>query len=156
MSDDETKHQRRKPRLKYLEDANHDRYRRSKKHELRLAEELGGRRLANSGGKLRSRWSKVGKVSNVSFRGEKPDDGFKNITLDGDFVNKKYHFEHKRTETKSIRVEREWLEKVSDGASARGTIPALVLTFETKRLGVADSEWACIPLDVFKRLSGQE
>lgn len=147
---------RRKPRLKWLEDENHDRYARSKKHELRLAKELNGRRLPNSGGKLRSKWSKGLKVSNVSFRGEKLGEGFTNITLDGDIANAKFHIEHKRTDLKSIRLEREWLEKVSDGARVNSKTPALIITFETKRPGVENSEWACIPLELFKRLSGEE
>jgi hypothetical protein len=152
MSDEEGP-PRKGVRLKWLEDPNHDRYRRSKKHELRLAKELGGRRLPNSGGKSRSKWAKVAKVSNVSFRGEKLKEGFENVTLDGDIVNSKFHIEHKRTDLKGIRLEREWLDKVSDGARAHGTTPALIVTFEAKRPGEPDSEWALIPLDLFRRIS---
>lgn len=131
---------------------NKDRYRRSKKHEQRLAADLGGRRLPNSGGKARSRWSKVGKVSNVSFEeGAKEEQGFETITLDGDIGHARFHIEHKRTERDSIGFKKEWWEKVARGARDTGTTPAFVLTFETA--GAPPLDVAVIPYELFKTLA---
>ena len=138
--------------LKYLDD-NHDRYARSKKHELRLAKELGGRRLPNSGGKLRSRYSKTLKVSDISFRGELHKPGFENITLDGDIGSKDFHYEHKRTDNASISFKKEWWVKVAHGAAAAGTEPAVILTFETPfRPGQTPLDLVVISKAVFERL----
>ena len=137
-------------KLKWAE-PNHDRYRKSRKHEERIAKELGGRRLPNSGGKMRSKWSKVGKVSNVSFRGEKHEEGFERITLDGDIEQRKFHIEHKSTERHSIGIKEEWLDKVSDGAASTGTTPAVVITYVSKRVGVPHKDWVLIPMALFKK-----
>jgi hypothetical protein len=52
--------------------------------------------------------------------------------------------------TKSVRVPREWLAKVSEGAHRRALTPGLVVTFEEPR-GHAE-DWLMLPLDVAKRL----
>lgn len=141
-------------RVKYL-DANHDRYKRSKVHEERLAKDLGGRRLPNSGGKIRSKHAKTMKVSDISFRGELHKEGFERITLDGDIGSKDFHYEHKRTDNLSIAVKREWWEKVADGARSTNTEPALVLTFETPgRLGSIPLDLVVVSKAVFERLKG--
>jgi hypothetical protein len=132
-------------------DPNHDRYKRSKKHEERIAKELGGRRLPNSGGKQASKYAKVGRVSNVSFRGEKHSEGFTNVTLDGDIGQRRLHVEHKRTVKDSIGFKKEWWIKVADGAQSTDTIPALVFTFESGRLGVDDLDLAVVPFALLKR-----
>lgn len=141
-------------RLSFLTNPNHDRFRKAKKHEQRIAAAVGGRRLPNSGGKARSNGmsGKVGRVSNVSFRGEKLDpDKTERVTLDGDVASKRFHIEHKSTERDSIAVKKEWLDKVSDGAADHGTVPAMVLTFVSKRPGVPHSDWALIPFDLFAK-----
>jgi|WetSurMetagenome_2_1015567.scaffolds.fasta_scaffold08587_3 hypothetical protein len=62
------------------------------------------------------------------------------------------HVEHKRVEpgTKSIRIPREWLAKVSEGARRRARTPGLVVTFEGAR--GHETDWLMLPLDVAKRL----
>lgn len=155
MDDDEVPPDRKGPKPKHLE-PNHNRYRRSRKHEERLAEKLGGRRLPNSGGRALSRWVKVLKVSDVSFKGEKMKEGFETVTLDGDVANAEYHFEHKRTEKDSMAVKKEWWVKVCDGARTHGTVPALILTFEANKLNVPLIEMVCVPIDVFEKLAGQK
>lgn len=149
MSDDEKKSPL--ERVKHLSNPNHDRYRKSKKHELRIAAQMGGRRLPNSGGKARSKYAKPVRVSNVSFRGEQLDEKLENVTLDGDITQAHFHIEHKSTEKGSISIKKEWLDKVSDGARAHGTTPALVVTFVSHRLGVPPSDWALIPFSLFQR-----
>ena len=142
-------------RVKYLDD-NHDRYKRSKKHEQRLAKDLGGKRLPNSGGQLRSRWAKTAKVSDISFRGELHKEGFTNITLDGDIGSRDFHYEHKRTDNASLSLKKEWWAKVADGARATGTEPALVLTFETpNRPGIPPLDLVVISKAVFEALKGR-
>lgn len=130
---------------------NHDRYRKSRKHEERIAAALGGKRLPNSGAKMRSKYSKVGKASNVSFRGEKLDSEFERITLNGDISQRNFHIEHKSTERESLSIKVEWLDKVSDGAASAGTIPALVITYVSKRVGVPPKDWVLIPFDLFQK-----
>ncbi len=140
-------------RLRYMNNPNHDKYKRSKKHEFRIADALGGKRLPNSGGKMRSQYSKVGKVSNISFRGEKIEkESFKNITLDGDVASKKMHLEHKRTVKDSITFKKEWWLKVADGAQANDTMPVIVLTFEElNRPGHPPLDLAVVPFAVLQR-----
>jgi hypothetical protein len=62
------------------------------------------------------------------------------------------HIEHKRVEpkTRSIRIPREWLSKVTEGARRRAKTPGLVITFEAAQGHEAD--WILLPLDVAKRL----
>lgn len=119
----------RKPQLKWL-DPNHDKYKRSKKHEDRLGKRLGGKRIPRSGGLAWSRWDKT--------------------TANGDVSIPDFHLEHKRTDAKSMSLQQEWLSKVSEGARRTGKDPGVVITFE--RTGKAPEDWALIPLDVFERL----
>lgn len=129
----------RRPVPKHM-DANYDKYRRSKKHEKRLGDRLGGKRLPRSGGVSWSKWdqSKVLKS---------------NQTLDGDIAAPDFHFEHKRTEDKSISLAKEWLHKVSTGARMVGKDPGVILTFERKPEKPED--WVVIPLEVLERLLQQ-
>ena len=116
-----------------MENPNYERSRRSKKHEERLADELGGRRMRRSGGAY---WSESDKN-----------------TDDGDLGTPEFHIEAKRTDKKSMGVKKEWLDKVRDGARKFGKDPALILTFEEpNKPSVPPDDWICIPLDVLKRL----
>lgn len=96
---------------RWLTRSNADQYTPSKKHELRLAKLLGGRRLPNSGGARRSKWDKV-------------------RSQGGDFETDLFLIEHKRTRKDSIRLQKEWLTKVADCAAELGKLPALIITFE--------------------------
>jgi len=119
--------------LNWLENPNYDRARRSRKHEDRVAEELGGRRLRRSGG---SHWSSSDKT-----------------TEDGDVGTPDFHVEAKRTDRKSIALKKEWFDKVKEGARKFGKDPAVVITFENpSKPSVPPDDWICIPLVVFKRL----
>lgn len=128
-SNDEIK----KPAPKWLRVGNADQYRRSKKHEERVAKLLGGRRLPRSGG---LRWSRQGKE-----------------TLGGDVTTPQFHVEHKRTEKNSISVKKEWMEKVMEAAKRGMKDPAIVLTFEEKNKTL---DWFCVPMSVARRLLGIE
>lgn len=119
----------RKPVLKHL-DPNYNKYKRSTKHEDRLSKRLGGKRIPRSGGLAWSRWDKT--------------------TANGDLSVPDFHLEHKRTDAKSMSLQKEWLEKVSDGARRVGKDPGVLITFEKK--GSAPDDWALIPLEVFERL----
>lgn len=121
--------ERPKPRPRWL-DPNYDKYKRSKKHEVRLANRLGGRRLPRSGGLPCSKWDKT--------------------TEGGDLANEGFLFEHKRTETKSMSLKVDWLKKVTDGARAKMKDPAMILTFE-RGLKIP-KDWVLIPLEVFEAL----
>ena len=118
-----------RPRLKHL-DPNYDKYKRSKKHETRLGERLGGKRIPRSGGLSWSKWDST--------------------TAGGDISVPDFHIEHKRTETKSMSVQSEWLDKVKDGARRAGKDAALAITFEKK--GRSPDDWIMIPLEVFEIL----
>lgn len=119
------------PRPKMF-DANHDRAKRSTKHEHRIARELGGRRLPRSGGIA---WSRSDST-----------------TLGGDVNGKHVFVEHKRVEeaTKSISIKRDWMAKVTEGARRAKKIPALAVTFE-KASGF-EQDWLMVPLPVAKRM----
>ena len=115
------------PRLKYL-DANYGQVKRSKKDEERIAEELGGERLARSGA---HQWSKH---------------DFK--TARGDVITPRLLIEHKETARKSMSLKREWLEKVTEGALDVSRDPAVVITFMDGR---KREDWMLVRLEDFKR-----
>lgn len=117
---------------KWLGNTNKTRMKRSIKHETRLAKDLGGKRLAQSGGKL---WSKQA--------GETKTEG-------GDLTTAEFLFEHKRTEKGSLSVKREWLGKVREGARSKMKEPGLILTFERGR--EPPDDWILIPKAVFEKL----
>ena len=123
--------------LDWLNNNNQQRTRKSRKHEDRVAARMGGRRLRRSGG---SRWSR--------------DDA---TTDDGDIGTPEFHIEHKSTEKKSIRVKREWLDKVREGARKFGKDPAVVLTFtDENQPSKPPEDWILIPLEVAQRVLGYE
>ena len=118
-----------KPRPKWLDD-NYNKVGKSKKHEERLAKQLGGYRLPRSGGLPYSEYDPT--------------------SAGGDLTTDDFLFEHKSTEKKSLSVKRDWLEKVSDGAAAKGLDPGLIITFEDPK-----EDWVCVPLAVFERIMGK-
>jgi hypothetical protein len=73
-------------------------------------------------------------------------------TAGGDVKTQSLLIEHKRVEpkTKSIRITREWLSKVSAGAKRSMKIPSMVITFEQSEGHAQD--WALIPLELLERL----
>jgi hypothetical protein len=113
-------------------DPNYDRFKRSRKEEKRIASRLGGRVQPGSGNRA---WSK--------------SDG---TTAGGDLTTKDLHLEHKRAEprTQTISIKREWLRKVTEGASRRMRIPAMGLTFEDAQGHAKD--WVVLPLEFVERL----
>jgi len=119
----------RKPRPKCL-DENYGRYKRSKKHETRLGNRFGGRRLPRSGGMAWSKWDKT--------------------TAGGDVSTPTLHLEHKRTDCASMSIQRDWLAKVSEGARRVVKDPGVVITFE--KHGRDAEDWVLIPLEVLERL----
>lgn len=136
MSDEEPA---RKPllRQKWLQ-PNADTKRRSNENETRLAKKLGGKRVRNSGGKP---WS---------ARDAKTVVGSGPTTEGGDVATHDFFIENKRSEKKSISVQKEWIEQIKESARRVGKSPAVILTFETPRKPPED--WVMIPIDVFDRL----
>lgn len=126
MTDDDGK----RPKPKLWENQNYGKVQKSKKHENRVARELGGKRLPRSGANRWSKWDKA--------------------TANGDIAVPEIHVEHKRTEKDSMSLKREWLEKVTIGSRAQAKEPAMVLTFEDATSFPQD--WALIPLDMLKQL----
>ena len=118
-----------KPRPQFLND-NRERAKRSRKHEERIAEKLGGKRLPASGA-LRPSYRKA-------------------ETECGDITSKDFFIEHKRTVKQSISIKKDWLSKVTDGANRHQKEPALVVTFEEKMKPPED--WVMIPMELFERL----
>jgi len=136
MSSDEPK----KAKIRYL-DPNYDRAKRSRKQEQRVADRLGGRRLPANGAKSISRWS-TSKVLNT------------NPTQKGDLSCREFHIEHKRTETDTMSIKREWVRKVSEGARFAGKDPAVIVTFEKR--GMPEEDWVLVPIAVFERMRDAE
>jgi hypothetical protein len=132
-----------KARPKWL-DANYDRYKRSQKHEERLATKLGGRRLPQSGAK---------RLSKYALRAQTGSDRPETITLNGDLTIGDFWVEHKRTETETMSIKKEWWLKVREGAAAADQEPALFITFETPHKPKSKPiDLVVIPLEVFERL----
>ena len=135
-------------KLKWLE-PNYDRFKRSKKHENRLASRLGGRRLPQSGAKRLSSHALRAQTS----LDEKPE----TITLNGDLSLPDFWVEHKRTETGTMSIKREWWEKLLEGSRTAGREPALLVTFEKKASPFSKPlDLVLIPLDVFERMRGKK
>jgi Holliday junction resolvase len=121
--------------LKWLENPNYERARRSNKQERKIATKLGGIRRPQSGGK---RWSK-----------------YDSTTEDGDMTTPEFQVEHKRTDKKSISIKREYLDKVKIGARKFGKDPAVAITFQDPQKPYAeDEDWIMVPLEVARRILG--
>lgn len=138
-NDDENETPTRKPllRQKWLQ-PNADTKKRSNKNEYRLARALGGKRVRNSGGRA---WSSADAKTVV---------GTGPTTEGGDLTTRDFFLENKRSEKKSISVQKEWIDGIKDSARRVGKDPGVILTFETPRKPPED--WVLIPLDVFDRL----
>ncbi len=111
-------------------DKNREQFKKSKKHENRLAKELDGQRLRRSGGMQWSKWV--------------------HTTEGADIKTKRFSIEHKRTEKKSMVVEHSWLLKIRASARASLRMPAVIITFEEKT--EEPDDWVLIPKEVFQRL----
>lgn len=90
-------------------------------HEYELAEKLGGRRQPASGALAAHK---------------------------GDIKTRDFLFDSKETEATAISVFGTDLTKITREARGEGKHPGLVLTIRGVP-STTDSEWACIPLDVF-------
>ncbi len=124
-------------RLKWLENPNHERARKSNRQERRVASRLGGRRIRNSGG---ARWSK-----------------HDHSTDDGDVATPEFHIEQKSTSKKSMSIQREWLDKVREGARKFGKDPAVVLTFVSpNKPAQGPEDWILMPVEVAQRVLGYQ
>jgi hypothetical protein len=135
-----------RPKLKWL-DANYDRFKRSKKHENRLASRLGGRRLPQSGAKRLSKYT-LRAQTDLSKTPE-------TITQNGDLALPDFWVEHKRTETGTMSIKKDWWLKVKEGAKAADREPALIVTFEEKASPSSKPiDLVLIPLEVFERMRG--
>lgn len=144
MSEDPPEAPLKSARPKWL-DPNYDRYKRSKKHETRLASKLGGKRLPQSGAKRLSKYA----IRADTGDGARPE----TITLRGDLTIGDFWVEHKRTETATMSIKREWWLQIVDGARAAGQDPALFITFEKHHSPSSKPiDLVCIPLEVFERM----
>lgn len=136
------------PSPKWLKGTNHENSKVSKKHELRLAERLGGRRYSGSGNRpvARKSYRKVLKDgrSRSDIREVEETDC-------GDLATPKFHFEHKFTRDQSLSVKLEWLDKVESGAKMKLKDPGLIITFQDQQ-GHVRKEYVAMPIDVYERL----
>ena len=125
-------------------DPNYDRFKRSQKHETRLADRFGGKRLPQSGAK---------RLSKHAIRAQTGDEKPETITLRGDLTIGDFWIEHKRTETATMSIKREWWLQVVDGARAAGQDPALFITFEKHHSPSSKPvDLVVLPLEVFERM----
>ena len=128
MSEEEKTHKVIIP--KWLRDEPKNNVKKSKKHELRLAEKLEGKREPRSGANTFSKWV--------------------NRSVGRDITTPKFLVEHKFTEAASISLKKEWLDKIKEASTGAMKEPVLIVTFETNK---KIEDWAVIPLDLFKRLT---
>ena len=129
------------PSPKWLDGDHHENSRQSKKHERRLAERLGGKRLSGSGNRA---WSKNTRLGD-------PKGFHVGRTDQGDIATPEFHFEHKFTRADSLSVKQSWLSKVSEGAKMHLKDPGLIITFQDQ-YGHPEDEWVAMPLEVYERL----
>jgi hypothetical protein len=105
-------------------------YKKSRQQEERLADKLGGKRVAGSGaGRAVTR-----PLPNAAARGE-------GKSARGDVITKPLLVEAKSTSNRSMSVKMAWLEKIYAEAVDEGKTPGLGLTFEHR------SEWPGFPQD---------
>lgn len=69
----------------------------------------------------------------------------------GDLKNKKFLFDVKSTEAKSIRVDWDMLYKIRREAFGSGKEPVIVLAFT--KLEQCEQEYAVIPMSLFKEIT---
>jgi len=120
---------------KWLDDSTTDdksTVKKSKKHEMRLAQELGGKRQARSGA---NRFS--------VYDGDKR-------TMNRDIETPEFFIEHKFTEKQSISLKKEWLDGITESATLAFKKPMVIVTFME---GKESQDWAVIPLHIFKLLT---
>lgn len=101
--------------------------------EDRVAKKLGGRRQPGSGASPYAKGD-VKQPSGVEFS---PD---------------RFLIECKQTEKKSLRVQGQWLSKITREAMAAGKEPALEFEIQGYEDPQLEKEWIAIPLSVFRRL----
>lgn len=136
------------PSPKWLKGTNAENSKLSKKHELRLAERLGGKRYSGSGNRPLSRKS----YRKVLKDGRSRKDIREVEETDcGDLATPTFHFEHKFTRDQSLSVKLEWLDKVEAGAKLKLKDPGLIFTFQDNQ-GQVKKEYVSMPLAVYERL----
>lgn len=159
MTDDsEDSEAKRGPSPRWLDGKNVNRtnHKVSKAHEKRLAQRLGGKRYSGSGNK---KWKTQGHRtadwhSNPEFskKNTRRGETYGHEDTDcGDLVAGDFHYEHKFTRAASITLQRDWLEKVTEGATRHMKSPGLIITFQNNR-NEPLTEWVALPLDTFERL----
>jgi len=135
------------PSPKWLKGDHHENSKVSKKHELRLAERLGGRRYAGSGNRPISR-----KSYRPVLRGGRSRKTREVESTDcGDLATPIFHFEHKFTRDRSLSVKMDWLDKVEEGAKRKLKDPGLIITFQDQQ-GHVQKEYVAMPISVYERL----
>lgn len=136
------------PSPKWLKGTNFENSKISKKHELRLAQRLGGKRYSGSGNRplARKSYRKV-------LKDGRPRNDMREVesTDSGDLATPKFHFEHKFTRDQSLSVKLEWLDKVEYGAKLKLKDPGLIITFQDQE-GHVKKEYVAMPLAVYERL----
>ena len=68
------------------------------------------------------------------------------------FSPNRFLFECKQTEKKSLRIQGEWLSKITREAMAAGKEPALEFEIQGHTDPQLEKEWVAVPLSVFRRL----
>jgi hypothetical protein len=69
-----------------------------------------------------------------------------------------FRLELKSTTAQTLKLEREWLEKISQEALGHRQVPALVLSFvdeEGKPAMKRNAEWVAIPKHIFEELTNE-
>jgi hypothetical protein len=136
------------PSPNWLKGDHYSNSKQSKRHELRLAECLGGKRYSGSGNRRWSRYSR----GNIPSSGRKvPGKRQSDDTEQGDVATPKFHFEHKFTRAQSMSVQLEWLDKVEEGAKRKLKDAGLIITFQDQQ-GRPIKEYVAVPLSVYLRL----
>ncbi len=96
----------------------------AKRHELRVADELGGQRVPQSG---------AGAAK-------------------GDVLHEVLLVEAKTTDNASLSVKRAWLAKIAAEAAAAGRVPGLAIRFSGNPDPTAVTDWVAVPAEWLRDL----
>jgi len=125
--------------------SNYNKQKKARRHEIDLAQKLGGRKRRNSGRGGSAFGCHPKKGGGYAGRGDVGD------VAVGDLL-----FDAKRTDYKSITITDDMLRKIWVEAVQSGREPALSLEFGGIPEGLVERRWVVVPESVMKRLLGGE
>jgi hypothetical protein len=139
-----------RPRCRAFDD-DYDRLHKSRKQESRIAGIVGGKCLPGSGNKGVIGTLTASSKKAVLVRNAMPGGFGRANVSQGDVSQDDFLIEAKRTDARSIRVEDDWLLKISAQAGMAGKFPAVAIEIGGMS-NLVEKDWFVIPGTLFRRL----